>query len=96
MKSYSRELFMKILLILVSEGFAIILTGYINDNIVVVPHTTLSSIVCGAALAIFVVTMYDRWMKQRKKLVTEELRCLTDAALMRYHVNIKEDEQYRQ
>lgn len=86
MKSYGRELFIKILLILVSEGIVVIATEMISKHIVKVPYTPLSSILCGALLAVVTVTMYDRWVKRRKELIRQELKNITDAALMRYDI----------
>lgn len=87
MKGYSRELYMKVLLILVSEAVAFTSITYVSRNVVEIPHSALSSIVAGALLAILVVALYDKWLSRRKQVVREELSQLADAALMRYHLH---------
>lgn len=88
-----RQFYTKIILILVSEALAIVLTHIVSKYIVPIHHTTLSYIVCGAALAFLVVHLYDYWQAKRRERIRQELQSLTDVALMRYRIVDRDQQQ---
>ena len=87
---------MKILLVLLSEAAAIWLTNWASQYITI-QHTTLSYIVCGAFLAVVVINAYNyivgARIRRAKKKAEEELKEITDAALMRYRLHDENDKQ---
>lgn len=88
-----KQMYSKLVLILVAEALAVVLTNAVSQYIVPVHHTTLSYIVCGAALAYIVVYLYDYIKEKRKERIRRELRDITDAALMRYNVSDRDQQQ---
>lgn len=85
-----KHLYTKVILIILSEALAIVITDLVSKYIVQIHHTTLSYIICGALLAYIVVGAYDHLRYRRRRRIRRELQDLTDAALMRYSVQDKD------
>ena len=79
-----KQVYTKIIMIVIAEALAIILTNYIPIN-----HSSWSYIICGAILAFFVTLLYDRIMEKRRYRIMKEVKSLADVALMRYNVQDK-------
>ena len=91
MRKYSKQFYIKLFLILVSEGLAMFLTETVSKYVVPIQHTTLSYIVCGAVLAILVVNAYENSVERKRHKLERELRELTNAAFIRYSVGNKDN-----
>lgn len=81
-----RQRYTKILLVSVAEALAVVIVNLISTYIIPIKYTPVSYIVCGAILAYIVVHLYDSFFKKRRARLRQELKDITDAALMRYHV----------
>jgi uncharacterized membrane protein (DUF373 family) len=84
MRGHGKQLYMKIVLILLAEALAIVLTDLVSKYIVPIKHTTLSYIVCGAFLAYVIVYIYDYVIDRRRERLRQELQAITDVTLLRY------------
>jgi positive regulator of sigma E activity len=87
-----RQWYTKVLLICVSEALAVVITNLVSKYIIPIHDTTLSYIVSGVVLAFIVVHLYDYFMNRRRKRIQRELQDLTNAALMRYNVNDRDQQ----
>lgn len=89
----ARQWYTKLLLICVSEALAVIITNLVSQYIVPIHNTTLFYIVSGVVLAYIVVRTYDYFVNRRRKRIQQELQDLTNAALMRYNVEDRDQQQ---
>lgn len=90
MKGYSKQLYIKLFLIMVSEGAAFTLTDIVSTYITSLYFTTATLVLLGGILAVIVVSLYDLWLHMKKKpLIEKELRKLTDAAILKYETESK-------
>ena len=80
------QLIIKIVLIVISEAIAMVVTKFVSNNIIYIPHTNVTYIICGGVLAYFVVVMYDRYMTRKKDKIQEDIKVLADLALQNYKV----------
>jgi hypothetical protein len=85
MNVHSRHLFTKFILIMIAEGLAMLATDTFSKHVFQIQHTTVTYVLCGAFMAVAVVTLYDRWMCNRQNKLKRELKDITDVALMRYN-----------
>lgn len=81
----NRDTFIKLLLIVIAEIVAIGITEFISNNIVPIRQTTISYIVSGAILAIFIVNAYEKVVERKKNNVIQEVKELTNITLLRFH-----------
>lgn len=83
------NLLIKVLLIIVAEAIAFVVTQLISNYIIHIPHTTATYIISGGVLAYFIVVQYDKYIDRKKQKIQNEIKVLTDVTLQKY--NVKED-----
>ncbi|QEG04131.1 hypothetical protein [Bacillus phage BC-T25] len=84
MLKYNKQLHMKVILILLAEALAILITDFVSANIIPIEHTTISYIVCGAILAFAVVSSYDYIIRRGAMRAQQERQELINTAMLRY------------
>lgn len=84
MQTTHNHFFNKVLLIVLAELVAILLTNTISEYVIPIQHTTFSYLVCGGFLAVVVVYIYDYFVGKRRARIKGELQELTNVALRRY------------
>lgn len=81
--------FVKMFLIILSEFVAMVATHLFSKYIFLIHHSFLSYLICGALLAVVVITLYDKAVAKRRIKAEEELKELTNVALRIYHTHNK-------
>ncbi|AMO26037.1 hypothetical protein Thu_55 [Bacillus phage Thurquoise] len=84
MKGYNKQVYMKVVLILLAEALAISITKFAVKYGMPIEHTTLSYIVCGALLAYIVVSTYDYIIRKGEMRAQQERQHLMDIMMLRY------------
>lgn len=84
MLKYNKQIHMKVILILLAEALAILITDFVSANIVPIEHTTITYIVCGAVLALAVVSSYDYIIRKGAMRAQQERQDLLNTAMLRY------------
>lgn len=87
MRGFNKQLYIKFLLIVISEGIAVRLTNIFSESVYPLQYSTWAYILLGALLSTILVTSYDYIAYKRKCKIKRELQEIADAALVRYRVN---------
>lgn len=84
MKGYNKQIYMKVVLILLAEALAVSITNFAVKYGLPIEHTTLSYIVCGALLAYIVVSTYDYIIRKGVQRAQQERQSLMNIMMLRY------------
>ena len=84
MLNHANKLFVKLLLVLATEGVVVGLTHLFSRYVCELKHPIVVYVILGSILAVAVVWLYDRILVKKKEKVRKEIQEIADVALKKY------------